>query len=438
MNWQAFLDEVDADTRRLDRAGAAEIVLIEAASPWAALVHLFAIARSGRTALVADPVHVERQGSRLADLVSSARRGPCAAPLATTPFYIGLTSGSTGMPKAFRRSHRSWVESFDLAVAAFALAPKTRVFVPGGIGHSLHLFGAVMALHCGFRLDMARHFQPKALARRMHEAASTALVVTPTQLQMLAGAAESEGIVLPEMRQILLSGAKWQGRAQHALRRVFPNAAMHEFYGTSETSFISHRRSGDPEGSVGRPFPGVEVTIRDADGRVLNAGAEGDIWVRSRLTFDGYVIGEEPLTRRDGDWVTVGDRGHLDGNGVLWLRGRQGRMLVTSGINVFAEEVETVLARHPGVAHVAVFGVSDTLRGKRIVAALAVSERGPDIKVLRRYCLSELEAAKVPRAFHVLDDWPLTPGGKPDLPAIEAEILRREEGDAGLSRRAEA
>jgi long-chain acyl-CoA synthetase len=468
LTWREFLARTQAAEAALARACAGRLLRVDAGDPLAALVRLCAGARSGRIVLVADPAHWQRYGERLHtelgpvavdEAFSGCDPAPCgpdeggddatgpvagnpaarfrAGPL--EPFYIGLTSGSTGMPKAFQRSHRSWTLSFRLCLEAFGIGGSDRVFVPGGIGHSLHLFGAMLALDRGLRLDIARRFQPKAILRRMEEAGSSVLVATPTQLQLLAKGGASEGIRLPALRRILLSGAKWQDRERDLLARMCPRAEVHEFYGTSETSFISHRRAGDPPGSVGRPFQGVEVEIRGEDGACLAPGETGDIWVRSQLLFDGYVMGAEPMTRRDGGWVSVGDRGALDAEGCLWLAGRKGRMIVTSGMNVFAEEIEAALLQYPGVAQAAVFGLEDPLRGARIVAAIQPSGSAlPDPQALRRHCLALLEPAKVPRAFQFLSHWPLTPGGKSDLPAIAAEIEHREAARDSISRRAPA
>ncbi|WP_306027829.1 AMP-binding protein [Stappia sp. MMSF_3263] len=460
LTWHDVLVRTQAAETALAQARAGRLMRVDAGDPLSGLLHLCAGARSGRTVLVADPVHWQRHGERLrAQFGPFAETASCLVagegprdpdeaserpevrfrPGPTQPFYIGLTSGSTGMPKAFQRSHRSWTASFRLCLDTFGIEEADRIFVPGGIGHSLHLFGAVLALDSGLRLDIARRFQPKAILRRMHKAGSSVLVATPTQLQLLARGAASEGIHLPDLRRVLLSGAKWRDSERELLARMCPGAEVHEFYGTSETSFISHRVAGDPPGSVGRPFKGVEVEIRGAAGDRLADGESGDIWVRSGLLFDGYVMGTEPMTRRDGGWISVGDRGHLDGDGHLWLSGRKGRMIVTSGINVFAEEIEAALLRHPDVGQAAVFGLEDPLRGARIVAAIQPNGSSlPDPRALHRHCLALLEPAKVPRAFQFLSHWPLTPGGKSDLSAIAAQIEHRGTAHDGVSRRAPA
>ncbi|MBC2861229.1 AMP-binding protein [Stappia sp. 28M-7] len=455
LNRAELLELVTASEVLLAQKAAADRVLVTTGEAVEALGRLLAAARSGRAAVVVDPAHLERHGSRLrqsigplfedwTDISFDSRAVPEEAPKPmapgpSTPFYIGLTSGSTGQSKAFQRSHRSWTESFRLADEAFGLGADERVLVPGGLGHSLHLFGAIHGLHRGWRVDVVRSFQPLAVLRRMQEAMSTVLVTTPTQLRLLAIAGDREGLRLHCLRRLLISGAKWHARDRELVAAVFPQAECHEFYGTSETSFISHRGPADlySEG-VGRPFPGVELEVRGQDGKALPVGQDGEVWVRSPLLFDRYVMGDEPMTRSDAGWLTLGDRGRVDDEGRVFLAGRGGRMIVTSGLNVFAEEIETVLLEYPGIAQAAVFGVPDTLRGARIVAAVQLADPALAQADLRRHCLARLERAKVPRSFHVAEHWPLTPGGKPDLQTIGAWVLEQEEADAGVSDRSKA
>src|SRR5690606_15135092 len=242
--------------------------------------------------------------------------------------------------------------------------------------------------------------------------AVTALYATPTQVELLARAAEADGTVLPDLRVVMVSGAKWRDTALERVRRLFPNARLYEFYGTSETSFVTAREAGTgPEGSVGRAMPGVDLDIRGDDNQSMPAGDTGRVWVRSPLLFDGYEIGDDGETIwRDG-FVTVGDRGFVDADGHLFLVGRVKRMLVTSGVNVFAEEIEAVLESHPAVTAAAVFGLPDDLRGMRMVAAVRFVA-ACDIDDLTRHCRAALLPVRRPRAIHAVEDWPLTAGGK--------------------------
>eukprot|EP00873_Tetraselmis_striata_P003532 jgi/Tetstr1/423796/TSEL_014422.t1 len=313
-----------------------------------------------------------------------------ARPNASDPFYIGLTSGSTGRPKAFQRSHVSWLTSFAACEDTFGLTRADRIAVPGSLSHSLHLFGALHALHMGARLDLNR-------------------------------------LTFPDVRRVLLSGAKWHGSGDTAAD-VFPAARFHEFYGTSETSFIATRAADDPP-AFGRPSlsRGCDRHPRRRGPQPCAPASPGLIHVSSAMLFDGYVLGGDPDTRREGGWLSVGDQGFVDDGGRLHLLGRRSRMLVCAGVNVFAEEIEAALLRHDSVAACAVFGRPDPLRGQRIVAAIRASDGSVLPDVLRRHCQAFLDPIKVPRAFHLLEDWPLTAGGKADLVTLAQRIERLED-----------
>ncbi len=351
-----------------------------------------------------------------------------APPAPDAPFYVGFTSGSTGTPKGYRRSHRSWVESFAVSEAEFGLSPADVVLAPGGLAASLHLYGLVHALHIGAEAVMMRRFHPGRALALIERRGVTALYATPSPLQMLAEA--GAGRALGSLRLIMTSGANWPPAGRAAVERLFPRAALAEFYGASELSFVTVALPGEdvPAGSVGRAARGVELEIRDAAGRGLPPGAVGAVWVRSGMLFQDYACGGAPIARREG-WMSVGDHGALDARGFLTLHGREKRMLVTSGLNVYPEEVEAVLAAAPGVAEAVVFGRADGLRGVELVAAVRAAADAPAAALaaatLRAHCRARLPGAKVPRRFVRLEAFPRTAGGKADLVALRDEVEAR-------------
>ncbi|MDF2997638.1 MAG: AMP-dependent synthetase and ligase [Xanthobacteraceae bacterium] len=400
----------------------------------------FAAAMSGRQALVYDPgwpapyraaidaalappLTVDGSEPWLRGAFQGAAAAP-PSPSPDTPFYVGFTSGSTGLPKGYRRSHRSWIESFEVSRVEFGLSEADVIMAPGGLAASLHLYGIVHALHIGAEAVMMRRFHPRRALALIAERRVTALYVTPTQLQLLLDAAD-DGIC-PSLRVLMVSGAKWQAATRAATARLFPNAEIAEFYGASELSFVTigHAREHVPPGSVGRAAHGVSLRIRNAEGHDLPTGEIGAIWVKSGMIFDDYACGGGEEIRREGAWMTVGDHGALDEAGFLTLHGREKRMLVTAGLNVYPEEVERVLVTMPGVHEAAVFGIPDPLRGTELVAVLR-AEGEPGEATLRAFCRDYLPAAKVPRRFLILDDWPRTAGGKADLAALRRHIEGR-------------
>jgi long-chain acyl-CoA synthetase len=212
---------------------------------------------------------------------------------------------------------------------------------------------------------------------------------------------------------------------------AFPGSTLHEFYGTSELSYIALGRVDpqQPASRVGRPLPGVAVAILDAERRPLATGAIGEIFVRSPFMFMGYAApGGQPSLAGctlHGDYLSVGDTGFVDHEGALHLVGRADRMLLVAGRNIHPEAVETVLLGAPGVRRVAVLGEPDERRGQRLVAILESVER-MDPAALRAYCRQHLPAHSIPQRFYHIADWPLTASHKTDYPALRARLLAGE------------
>lgn len=400
---------------------------------WPAATARAALAALAPGLLVSDSVALAGEGfcvvidphlpfARVADaLGASTESAPPPVPDALTPFYVGFTSGSTGLPKGFRRHHRSWVESFRAGDREFDIGATDVVLAPGSLTHSLFLYALAHGLDVGATVVLCRTFRPNHVVRLMRRHDASVLYGVPTQLEMIVEAAARQRAPFPALRWVLSSGAKWQGRAADALRRLCPAARFAEFYGASEVSFTTVARDDEdvPADSVGRAFAGVDLTIRDHRGRVLPAGEVGEVFVKSPFLFMGYACGDAaPLRQADGA-VSVGDVGVLDARGFLRLVGRASRMIVTSGKNVHPEEIERVLEAHPAVASAAVLGTDDVRRGERLVALVRFRDGATiDAPALIAHARAALPLHRIPRRYAVPPRWPTTSSGKSDFAAL--------------------
>jgi acyl-CoA synthetase (AMP-forming)/AMP-acid ligase II len=255
---------------------------------------------------------------------------------------------------------------------------------------------------------------------------------------MLELAARRSLAPIDGVRLILISGARWMRDRTAALQALFPKARIVEFYGASETSFMAwmDAQAAAPTNAVGLPFTNVEVEIRNPQ----PPQNVGQIFVRSPMLFMDYVgTSDDPTAAvREGDWLSVRDMGYFDAHGYLCLVGRENRMLVTQGKNLFPEEVEAVLLAMPLVAQVSVLGIPDPLRGQQVVAvvqlrtvASALHMRPLNAQHLTAVCREHLESYKVPKQFLVCEQWPLTASGKTDHPTLAQWVqdhLRDEKG----------
>ncbi|WP_454698623.1 class I adenylate-forming enzyme family protein [Arthrobacter humicola] len=333
-------------------------------------------------------------------------------------FLIGLTSGTTSVPKAFTRSRRSWQLSFDASIEFFGLTPQDKTLAPGPLAASLNLYALSECLYAGSEFHTLESFDVGDVHAAITHDGITRLVLVPTMLRLLserglAGCVDASGIT-----SIICAGSKLDARTLEAARRWAPRATIFEYYGASELSFVSGvaLRSGAPLDAggtgIGKPFPGVEVRIMDDGGAPLPDGTDGNICVHSGMVSNGYLWGDDGQALRCFDgWYTVGDQGYLQ-DGELHILGRRADMIITAGKNVYPHEVELALASVPGVAAAVASGMQDDVRGQRVVAGVVPSHGGITATQLKAGLDDVLPRDKRPLQYFALTELPVTDRGK--------------------------
>lgn len=430
--------ELHAAAEALARSGEPTRVLrqgngVDFAVRWAAGV------AGERECAVLDPLWPEALAddvvARLARRAAGRADGP--AELAdgdpASSFLVGLTSGTTSLPKGFSRTRESWRRSFEASVECFGLSPDDRVLAPGPLSASLNLYTLSECLFAGATFHTLAHFDVGDAHVEITRRGITRLVLVPTMLRVLAERGLAGEVDASGISAIVCAGQKLDRRTLGAVRRWAPQAAVWEYYGASELSFVAASRHA-PGGEdaevgtgVGRAFPGVELAILDDAGAPVPDGTVGNICVRSPLVSSGYVWGDdgEAFTELCG-WATVRDQGFLDA-GTLHVLGRRADMINTGGANVYPHEVEAALAMLDGVAEVVVAGVPDDVRGQRIVAGIVPSHAGLGQLAVRAGLEGSLAPVKRPLQYLQLDTLPTTERGKLSRAEFQRWIL---EGDS--------
>ncbi len=327
-----------------------------------------------------------------------------------------LTGGSLAAPRRILRSQASWCASFTVNAGVFGLGPGCRVAVLGRLSHSLALYGALEGMCLGAEVHMLDGLRPDRQRAALAARAIQVIYATPAQLRLLVQAA---GPSCPALRLVLVGGAKLDAALRDGMAAMAAQADVREFYGAAETSFITLTGAADPPDSVGQPYPGVDLSIRDSSGQPLGLGAEGEVWMRSPYLFQDYAGDDRGSARWADGWLCVGEIGVLTAGG-LYLKGRAGRMVTIADRNVFPEQIEAFLATLPGVRQVAVVPRADAARGVVLVAVMQGDAAQTDaIMAAARTSLGPLIA---PRALIWRLDWPVLPSGKTDLAAILDEM----------------
>src|SRR5689334_3719442 len=170
-------------------------------------------------------------------------------------------------------------------------------------------------------------------------------------------------------------------------------------------------------GSCGKPAPGIEIALLDAEGNeVTGTGPDhaGEVFVRSKGAFDTYYKNDASFESNSrGDYHTVGDVAYWDDEGYLYVCDRKTDMIISGGMNIYPAEVEAAIEQHPSVHEVAVFGIPDELWGESVHAVVALrAGQQADAEELCAFARQHLAGYKVPRSVSFVAELPHTGSGK--------------------------
>jgi long-chain acyl-CoA synthetase len=203
-------------------------------------------------------------------------------------------------------------------------------------------------------------------------------------------------------------------------------ADVYEGYGLTETSpIVTFNTPGKARpGSIGLPMVGTECAIFDDDGRQLPPGQPGELGVKGPQVMAGYwQKPEETAKVMRGDWFLTGDIATVDADGYYTIVDRKKDMILVSGFNVYPNEVEDVIARHPGVLECAVIGVPDGAAGEAVAAYVVARDEGLTAQAIREHCKAHMTAYKAPKTVTFRDSLPKSNVGKILRKDLRAEVL---------------
>ena len=341
---------------------------------------------------------------------------------------IVFTSGTTGPPKGAIFRNRQ----LD-AICEIDLGPGWRDRWDGGgsmlISTQFAHVGFMTKLPWYLRLGTTMHVLDRWVASEVlalidRERIATVGAVAP-QLALMLRAPEIETVDLSCVRAIIAGGAASPPGLVRAVQERF-GADYSIRYSSTESGGVGIATAfGADEDeccySVGRPRPGVEVAIRDADDVACEPGEVGELCLRSPAVFDGYWNDPEATaaTLVDG-WLHTGDLATVGEDGLVRLAGRSKEMYIRGGYNVAPAEVEAVLSEHPGVESVAIAARHDEVMGEIGVAVVVPRSDAAllDLAELRAFAGERLARWKLPEDLMVVEELPLTAMQKIDRSAL--------------------
>ncbi|WP_235833665.1 class I adenylate-forming enzyme family protein [Aeromicrobium chenweiae] len=357
--------------------------------------------------------------------LADAPAAPPAAPADVEALAVVLyTSGTSGKPRGVMLTHRALIANIE-QIARLDPPAVTPDDVCLGLLPMFHIYGLNcvlgQAVRQGARVVMVDGFDPAGLLELIRSEGVTNVPLAPPVVAAWAGR-DGLGDQLSSVSMVL-SGAS---ALDPELAEMFHESSgkyIEQGYGLTETAPVIATTMGSPRdpgtppkaGSVGRPLPGIDVRIVEADGRDAAPGDPAEIWVKGDNLFSGYWPDGVDGPRPDG-WYPTGDVGFLDEDGDLTLVDRLRELVIVSGFNVYPFEVEDVIAEVPGVGQVAVVGLPDEDTGEAVVAFVVPSADAPDeadlIDAVEAHCRTRLARFKQPQQVVVVTGLPHSATGK--------------------------
>ena len=341
------------------------------------------------------------------------------------------TSGTTGHPKGVEVPH--WPAPTVAArldqYAQHYCAGLGPHLVVGPLYHS-GPHGAVGLLLTGSPVVIARRFDAERVLDAIETYRIATSVMVPTHFVRLLALPDGrrQKVDVSSLRVVGHTGSRCDVRLKQAMIEWF-GPVLREAYGGTESGticFIASKEWLAHPGSVGRVQAPFRPLVLAKDGSACPPGVPGELYFVDK-TGRGIRYHNDPVktaaAHREPGTFTLGDVGHLDEDGYLYIDGRVTDMVVSGGVNIYPAECERVLAEHPAVAEVAIFGVPDDEMGERVVGVVSLSDDAPPIDEILAFCRRSIAGYKIPKTLLRVSEIPRSAMGKVDRHAARQAFL---------------
>ncbi|HEU5083740.1 MAG TPA: FadD3 family acyl-CoA ligase [Acidimicrobiales bacterium] len=347
------------------------------------------------------------------------------------PSDILFTSGTTGKAKGVVQTHGRTLQVATDWVAMTGLTEGDRYLMVNPYFHMFGLKAGILAsVVAGATMYPEPVFDVDRVLDRVSAEAITVLPGAPTIYQAILDAPGRADHDLSSLRVAVTGAADIPVELIRRIHQELPFEVVVTGYGLTEGGTAAATSPGDdPETiatTVGRPRPGFELRIVDADGGEVPRGEPGEILLRGGSIMSHYLDDPEATaaTLSDDGWLRTGDLGVIDERGCLRIVGRSKDMFIVGGFNAYPAEIENVLLGHPDIAQVAVIGIPDERLGE-VGMAFVVPRAGaaPTEDEIVAWSREQMANYKVPRRVELVDALPLNATGKVVKDELRARAL---------------
>ncbi|MEN9821904.1 MAG: bile acid-coenzyme ligase [Actinomycetota bacterium] len=357
----------------------------------------------------------DADASHLPHAISSAWKAP-------------TSGGSTGRPKLIVSGDPAALDTD--APPPLLLGTDGCLVMPGPLYHNGPGVWSCQALLYGNHLSLMEKFDAEGVLARIERDRATVVYLVPTMMKRIWRLPEDvrDRYDLSSLRVVWhLAEPCPEWLKQVWIDWLGPERIFELYAGTEAQTatiitgveWLAHR------GSVGRVQPGT-VKITDADGNEVPTGEKGEVWLRSVRDTPTYrYVGAEARTM-EGGWESLGDMGHLDADGYLYLGDRAADMILSGGANIYPAEIEAALQEYEGIHSCAVIGLPDEDKGNTVHAIIEADPASIDLDALRTFLGERLVVYKLPRTFEFVDVPLRDDAGKVRRSALRAERVPKE------------
>ncbi|MFM2445563.1 MAG: hypothetical protein RI936_10 [Pseudomonadota bacterium] len=354
--------------------------------------------------------------------------------------FLQYTGGTTGLSKGATLLHRNIVANMLQSEAWYQ--PALSKLKPGEAPITItalplyHIFAltvcAMMSMRIGGHCVLIPN--PRDIPGFVKELQKYKFHVFPAVNTLFNGLLNNDEFTKLDFSRLILSAGGGMAVQEAVAKRwlAVTGCAICEGYGLSETSPVATANRTDTDrftGTIGLPVPNTEIAILDDEGNKLPVAAVGEIAIRGPQVMAGYwqhPAETAKVMTADGFFRT-GDIGIMDKDGYTKIVDRKKDMILVSGFNVYPNEIEGVVAEHPGVMECAVVGVPDDNSGEAVKLFVVKKDPALTEKDVAEFCKEHLTGYKKPKYIEFRADLPKTNVGK---------ILRRELRDSALGKKA--
>ena len=349
----------------------------------------------------------------------------CAVGLSDTALQL-YTSGTTGRPKGVMLTNSNllqmWIRAGQSGIDCYGWDEDDVCLVAMPLAHIGGTGWGLVGLLNGAGLVILREFSPPAALAAIEPERITKLFMVPAALNFMIQMPGARDVDFSRLKVIFYGASPIPIDLLRQCMEVF-GCSFCQQYGMTETCgtiVYLPPEDHDPAGnrrmkSAGRPMPGIEIRIIDAQGNVLPPETVGEIATRSTSNMAGYwknASATQDTINAEG-WLRTGDAGYLDEGGFLYIHDRVKDMIISGAENIYPAEVEGAIFGHPAVADVAVIGVPDDRWGEAVKAVIVLKPGAEASEAdILGFTRERIAAFKVPKSVDFVDALPRNASGK--------------------------